>query len=195
MRDLRYGPASAAERPRGECRYEEVRACGRARRARYCARRAGVGSRRASRPSGRTSSSSTRRCRRRRSRRRSTRSRRSRCRTSSARSATPSSSSRACTARAASPLVFQLGYYTQVAGLGATPNGVVINGAVDVFNQCDGIGHVRRPEQLLALAVEPDAERHLPGRRRPTRRTTGRTPAARTRTTSSPSRRPRRCAA
>jgi hypothetical protein len=39
---------------------------------------------------------------------------------------------------AQSPLVFQLGYYTQVAGLGATPSGVVINGAVDVFNQCDG---------------------------------------------------------
>jgi len=41
---------------------------------------------------------------------------------------------------AQSPLVFQLGYYTQVAGLGATPSGVVINGAVDVFNQCDGSG-------------------------------------------------------
>jgi hypothetical protein len=41
---------------------------------------------------------------------------------------------------AQSPLVFQLGYYTQVAGLGATPAGVVINGAVDVFNQCDGSG-------------------------------------------------------
>jgi hypothetical protein len=38
------------------------------------------------------------------------------------------------------PLVFQVGYYTQVAGLGATPNQVVINGAVDVFNQCDGSG-------------------------------------------------------
>jgi hypothetical protein len=41
---------------------------------------------------------------------------------------------------AQSPLVFQLGYYTQVAGLGATPSSVVINGAVDVFNQCDGSG-------------------------------------------------------
>src|SRR4051812_11892114 len=41
---------------------------------------------------------------------------------------------------AQNPLVFQLGYYTQVAGLGATPNGVVINGAVDVFNQCNGPG-------------------------------------------------------
>jgi hypothetical protein len=39
---------------------------------------------------------------------------------------------------AANPLAFQLGYYTQVAGLGATPGDVVINGAVDVFNQCNG---------------------------------------------------------
>ena len=37
---------------------------------------------------------------------------------------------------AADPLVFQVGYYTEVAGLGAQPSDVVINGAVDVFNQC-----------------------------------------------------------
>src|SRR5437764_1986134 len=41
---------------------------------------------------------------------------------------------------ATNPLVFQLGYYTQVAGLGATPGDVVINGAVDVFNQCPAGG-------------------------------------------------------
>jgi hypothetical protein len=41
---------------------------------------------------------------------------------------------------AGNPLVFQLGYYTAVAGLGATPNDVVLNGAVDVFNQCSGSG-------------------------------------------------------
>ncbi len=35
---------------------------------------------------------------------------------------------------AASPLVFQVGYYTQVAGLGASPKDTVINGAIDVFN-------------------------------------------------------------
>ena len=35
---------------------------------------------------------------------------------------------------AASPLVFQVGYYTEVAGLGAMPQDTVINGAVDVFN-------------------------------------------------------------
>lgn len=36
----------------------------------------------------------------------------------------------------ADPLVFQVGFYTQVAGLGAEPSDVVINGAADVFNQC-----------------------------------------------------------
>jgi len=36
----------------------------------------------------------------------------------------------------ADPLVFQVGYYTQVAGLGAAPGDVVINGSVDVYNQC-----------------------------------------------------------
>jgi hypothetical protein len=35
---------------------------------------------------------------------------------------------------AADPLVFQVGYYTQVAGLGALPSQTVINGAIDVFN-------------------------------------------------------------
>jgi hypothetical protein len=37
---------------------------------------------------------------------------------------------------AANPLIFQVGYYTEVAGLGASPGDVVINGSVDVFNQC-----------------------------------------------------------
>jgi hypothetical protein len=37
---------------------------------------------------------------------------------------------------AADPLIFQVGYYTQVAGLGASPNDVVINGSIDVYNQC-----------------------------------------------------------
>jgi len=35
---------------------------------------------------------------------------------------------------AADPLVFQVGYYTQVAGLGALPADTVVNGAIDVFN-------------------------------------------------------------
>lgn len=34
----------------------------------------------------------------------------------------------------ADPLVFQIGYYTQVAGLGALPSDTVVNGAIDVFN-------------------------------------------------------------
>ena len=34
------------------------------------------------------------------------------------------------------PLIFQVGYYTQVAGLGASPGDVVINGSADVYNQC-----------------------------------------------------------
>jgi hypothetical protein len=36
------------------------------------------------------------------------------------------------------PLNFQVGYYTMVAGLGSSPNDVVINGSIDVYNQCDG---------------------------------------------------------
>jgi hypothetical protein len=41
---------------------------------------------------------------------------------------------------ASDPLIFQVGYYTQVAGLGAQPGGVTINGAIDVFNQCPSGG-------------------------------------------------------
>ena len=36
------------------------------------------------------------------------------------------------------PLNFQVGYYTTVAGLGLSPNDVVINGSVYVHNQCVG---------------------------------------------------------
>src|SRR5215469_12108729 len=35
------------------------------------------------------------------------------------------------------PLNFQIGYYTAVAGLGSSPNDVVINGSINVYNQCD----------------------------------------------------------
>ena len=38
------------------------------------------------------------------------------------------------------PLNFQVGYYTDVAGLGASPDDVVINGSVYVRNQCDSGG-------------------------------------------------------
>ena len=37
---------------------------------------------------------------------------------------------------AADPLSFQVGYYTEVAGLGAAPGDVTINGTIDVYNQC-----------------------------------------------------------
>ncbi len=36
------------------------------------------------------------------------------------------------------PLVFTVGFYTQVAGLGQNPSQVVINGAIQAFNQCSG---------------------------------------------------------
>ena len=41
---------------------------------------------------------------------------------------------------ASDPLVFQVGYYTQVAGLGAMPQDTVINGAIDVFNNLCTVG-------------------------------------------------------
>jgi hypothetical protein len=37
---------------------------------------------------------------------------------------------------ATNPLIFQVGYYTEVAGLGGSPADVVINGTIDVYNQC-----------------------------------------------------------
>ena len=38
------------------------------------------------------------------------------------------------------PLNFQVGYYTEVAGLGSSPSDVVVNGTIDVYNQCFGPG-------------------------------------------------------
>jgi hypothetical protein len=38
------------------------------------------------------------------------------------------------------PLNFQVGYYTEVAGLGASPNDVAVNGTIDSYNQCFGPG-------------------------------------------------------
>jgi hypothetical protein len=43
------------------------------------------------------------------------------------------------------PLRFQVGYYTEVAGLGANPGDTVINGAVEVYNRC------LAPDNCLAL--------------------------------------------
>ncbi len=39
---------------------------------------------------------------------------------------------------AADPLNIQVGYYTTIAGLGASPGSVVVNGSIDVYNQCSG---------------------------------------------------------
>ena len=59
----------------------------------------------------------------------------------------------------ADPLDFQVGYYTEVAGLGAQPSDVIINGAINVFNQCTPSatpGPLPRAaaRQLLAVAVD-----------------------------------------
>jgi hypothetical protein len=45
----------------------------------------------------------------------------------------------------ANPLVFQVGYHTEVAGLGASPTDVTINGHVDVYNRC------LAPDNCIAL--------------------------------------------
>ena len=41
---------------------------------------------------------------------------------------------------AADPLNFQVGYYTEVAGLGPSPLDTAVNGTIDVYNQCFGPG-------------------------------------------------------
>jgi hypothetical protein len=60
------------------------------------------------------------------------------------------------------PLIFQVGYYTQVAGLGALPSDVTIDGAIDVFNdqcsttpgsKCDGLVNFWRSLSNLTLNV------------------------------------------
>lgn len=39
---------------------------------------------------------------------------------------------------AETPLQFEVGYYTEVAGLGASPDDVAVNGAIEVYNRCLG---------------------------------------------------------
>jgi hypothetical protein len=60
---------------------------------------------------------------------------------------------------AADPLDFQVGFYTQVAGLGAVPGDVVINGAINVYNQCannscEGTDNFWRSLSNLTLNVD-----------------------------------------
>ena len=92
------------------------------------------------------------------------------------------------------PLIFQVGYYTQVAGLGALPGDVTINGAIDVFNQCpsgggpcDGLDNFWRSLSNLTLNVT------LPSRPQPTRRQPGRMATATTRPRCGPCPRLPRC--
>ena len=40
----------------------------------------------------------------------------------------------------ATPLQFEVGYYTEVAGLGLNPTDVTVNGAIEVYNRCVGDG-------------------------------------------------------
>jgi hypothetical protein len=64
---------------------------------------------------------------------------------------------------ASQPLNVQVGYYTEVAGLGRDPGDVTINGTIDVFNQCDAGGCValtnfwRSLSNLTINATRPDA--------------------------------------
>ncbi|MBV9820767.1 MAG: adenylyl cyclase [Actinobacteria bacterium] len=60
------------------------------------------------------------------------------------------------------PLNFQVGYYTDVAGLGQSPGDVVINGSVYVRNQCDSSGCIalnnfwRSLSNLTVNVTNPD---------------------------------------
>jgi hypothetical protein len=82
----------------------------------------------------------------------------------------------------ADPLIVRVGYYTEGAGLGASPGDVTINGHVDVYNRC------LAPDNCIALST-------ISGARCPTSPSTspGRRTAAR-RPTSGPCPRPPRCA-
>ena len=68
---------------------------------------------------------------------------------------------------AASPLVFQVGYYTSVAGLGYMPEDTVIDGAIDVFNNlCDGKGDCNSDDNfwrsLSNLTLNVDLPKTVP---------------------------------
>jgi hypothetical protein len=52
---------------------------------------------------------------------------------------------------AANPLSIQVGYYTEVAGLGKNPTDVTINGRIDVFNRC--LDHPTEPGQDYCVAL------------------------------------------
>jgi hypothetical protein len=86
---------------------------------------------------------------------------------------------------ATQPLKFEVGYYTEVAGLGRSPRDVTINGYVDVHSQCFGPGGDTDCTALVNFCA-----------RCPTSRSTSRgRPAAGRGRISGPSRRRRRCVA
>ena len=43
------------------------------------------------------------------------------------------------------PLQMKVGYYTEVAGLGASPTDVTINGKIEVYNRCLATGQTASP--------------------------------------------------
>ncbi len=51
----------------------------------------------------------------------------------------------------AKPLFIDVGYYTEVVGLGRTPGDVVINGHVNVYNRCLDVGADGKPSNCIAL--------------------------------------------
>jgi hypothetical protein len=63
---------------------------------------------------------------------------------------------------AANPLVFQVGYYTQVAGLGAQPSDTVVNGAIDVFNNLCGGGSCNADDNFWRSLSNLDLNVDLP---------------------------------
>jgi hypothetical protein len=62
----------------------------------------------------------------------------------------------------ATPLNFKIGYYTAVAGLGQSPGDVVINGSIDVYNQCFAT-HERLRRKLMAGIAQSIPERSRSG--------------------------------
>ena len=98
-----------------------------------------------------------------RSRRPSTRSPRSRSRTSSDRALRGALQAGHLRIGAA-PLNFQVGYYTEVAGLGSSPNDVTVNGTIDCLQPVLRARRLHRARELLALRREPDDQRRGQGR-------------------------------
>ena len=68
----------------------------------------------------------------------------------------------------ATPLIFQVGYYTTVAGLGLSPSDVTINGEINVSNQC--FGPTRSPRRgpttvAIRIGCSPTISARMPAGR------------------------------